>query len=234
VSQFIDLLKEFIPNDHYCQATTRQLIDRVYLEKHDIADVMDLGCGAGDSIDLFRAKDPGVRWVGLDIESSQGVASRTRTDACFYTYDGVHIPFETERFDLICCTQVFEHVRHPEPLLLEISRVLKTGGFFIGSVSQLEPYHAYSLWNYTPYGFNIILGQAGLKLKELRPGIDSLTLIMRYALKRIRLPRRWWEKESPANRIINVVGKLAFRPPWWINAVKLYLSGHIFFMAQKE
>ena len=32
--------------------------------------VMDLGCGAGDSVDLFRSVDPDVSWVGVDIEDS--------------------------------------------------------------------------------------------------------------------------------------------------------------------
>ncbi len=234
MSQFIDLLKEFIPNDNYRQANAIRLIDEICTQKRDIIDVMDLGCGSGDSIDFFRDKIPGAKWAGLDIEKSPGVDSRKRTDGNFYTYDGVHIPFDDKSFDLIYCIQVFEHVRYPEPLLQEIARVLKPTGIFAGSVSQLEPYHTYSMWNYTPYGFSNSLGQAGLKLMEIRPGIDSFTLIGSYALTHCWIPKRWWEKESPVNRVINIAGRLAGKPTWWINAVKLYLCGHFFFLVQKQ
>ena len=38
---------------------------------------MDLGCGTGDSVDLFRSVEPAVEWVGVDIEDSPEVAERT-------------------------------------------------------------------------------------------------------------------------------------------------------------
>ena len=50
--------------------------------------MLDLGCGAGDSVDLFRSLNPVVSWVGADIEQSAEVADRTRTDAEFVTFDG--------------------------------------------------------------------------------------------------------------------------------------------------
>ena len=112
--------------------------------------VLDLGCGAGGSVDVFRARDPDVQWVGLDVPGSPEARERTRRDARFETFDGVSMPFEDGSFDLVYCKQVLEHVRHPEPLLAEVRRVLTPGGWFAGSTSQLEPYHSLSLWNYTP------------------------------------------------------------------------------------
>ena len=61
--------------------------------------VMDLGCGAGDSVAQFRDVNSGVRWVGVDVERSPEVASRRRTDAEFVTFDGVHLPFDDGSFD---------------------------------------------------------------------------------------------------------------------------------------
>ena len=34
------------------------------------AEVIDLGCGRGDSVDAFRAVDPAVRWIGVDLPGS--------------------------------------------------------------------------------------------------------------------------------------------------------------------
>ena len=99
--------------------------------------VLDLGCGAGGSIDVFHAKSNSISWFGLDIENSSEVKLRNRNDASFYTFDGTNIPFEDNAFDLIYSNQVFEHVRYPELLLTEIHRVLKKDGYFIGSVSYI-------------------------------------------------------------------------------------------------
>ncbi len=103
--------------------------------------MLDLGCGIGTSVDYFRAQDPEVQWTGLDLADSREVAQRTRTDARFASFDGVTVPFADESFDLVYCKQVLEHVRHPAALLTETRRVLRAGGAFAGSTSQLEPYH---------------------------------------------------------------------------------------------
>ena len=63
-----------IPADH-----SRQTIADSYARPAER--VLDLGCGAGDSVDLFRSLNPAVEWVGADIEQSAEVAERTRTDA---------------------------------------------------------------------------------------------------------------------------------------------------------
>ena len=87
-------------------------------------EVLDLGCGAGDSIRLFRSVHPEVSWVGADIDESPEVAARTRNDAEFVTFDGHALPFEDGSFELVCCKQVLEHVEHPRELMAEVARVL--------------------------------------------------------------------------------------------------------------
>ena len=134
--------------------------------------VLDLGCGTGSSIDLFKRILPGSAWTGVDIEASPEVNGRTRTDGTFVSYDGEYLPFEDASFDLV----FFEHLRFPEKLLAEVTRVLAPGGRFIGSTSALEPHHSYSYWCFTPWGFRVLLEDAGMKLERMAPGIDSLTL----------------------------------------------------------
>ena len=116
------------------------------------ARVVDVGCGPGDSVDLFRAADPAVRWVGVDLEASPEVALRTRSDAEFRTFDGLHLPFADGEVDLAFCKQVLEHVERPHELLADVARVLAPGGRLAGSTSQLEPFHSRSTGNWTAYG----------------------------------------------------------------------------------
>ena len=61
------------------------------------------------------------------------------------------------------CKQVLEHVERPHELVADVARVLRPGGAFAGSTSQLEPYHSRSTGNYTPYGLQRLLTHAGLE-----------------------------------------------------------------------
>ncbi len=160
--------------------------------------VLDLGCGAGDSVALFRARDPHVEWVGLDVPGSPEASDRTRRDARFETFDGISMPFADGSFELVYCKQVLEHVRHPERLLAEVYRVLVPGGWFAGSTSQLELYHSLSLWNYTPVGFVELIEAVGLRAVELRPGIDGLTIMAWRLAGGHRYFHRWWERNRPS------------------------------------
>lgn len=195
--------------------------------------VLDLGCGKGDSIDLFRDLAPGVRWSGVDIEGSAEVGMRTREDADFHTFDGERLPFPDEHFDLVWCKQVLEHVENPRPLLADARRVLRPGGLLIGSTSQLEPFHSRSTANPTPYGLSLAFASAGLTTAELRPGIDSLTLIVRRGVGGGRFCDRWWTRESPLNRVLDVYARLRGLEPQSVNAAKLVLCGQFVFVAER-
>jgi SAM-dependent methyltransferase len=223
------VLGDAVPRQRVDQALADDYIPRLAT----VGEVMDLGCGAGDSVEQFRNVRPGVRWVGVDIEGSPEVASRRRSDAEFVAFDGVRLPFGDGSFGAVYCKQVLEHVREPEPLLREVTRVLRPGGLFAGSTSQLEPFHSYSTWNYTPYGFKLLCERAGLSVVELRPGIDSLAVIVNRGLGMRRVTRRWWAVESPLNRVAGAYGRLRRLDPVQVNAIKLLLCGQFAFLARR-
>lgn len=226
------LAAQYIPADHSRQMTSNMLT-KCLLKAGTVSTVMDLGCGPGDSVDFFRSINESIEWVGIDLEQSPEVNKRKRDDVEFVSFNGTDIPFDDNHFDLIYCHQVFEHVRYPATLLKEIERVLKPGGHFVGSTSQLEPYHSYSVWNFTPYGFQLLAEEAGLRLIEVRPSIDALTLIMRRGLRRHKIFSQWWEKESPLNKLIGLIGKLSKQSHQEINATKLLFCGQFCFVVQK-
>ena len=199
----------------------------------DGARVMDLGAGEGGSVDQFRALAPGCRWVGVDIEDSVESRSRTRMDAEFVLYDGVHLPFDEHSFDLVYCKQVLEHVAHPEPLLPEVARVLAPGGAFAGSTSQLEAFHSNSRFNYTPFGLAEAMREAGLAVEELRPGIDGFTLLVRRVLGTPRWMYRAWTTESPLNRAIDLAGRVRRADHVAVNTAKLVFCGQFSFLARR-
>ena len=231
------VIKDYIPSDHSKQVSIDYYLKSVLKiqESSQYQKVLDLGCGQGNSLTDFTELNDKIDWYGIDIEKSPEVLSRAETNERFITFDGINIPFEKGYFDLIYCRQVFEHVKNPRELLKEVNRVLKPGGYFIGSTSHLEPFHSYSYWNYTPFGFSVLLEEAKLKLIELRPGIDSITLILRRGIKSRKLFKIFWRIESPLNFLISVTGKLFRISQSTLNAVKLNLCGQfIFFVTKNE
>ena len=229
-----EMLGNTVPRDHARQTLADRYAEREIGRPVEGAwRVLDLGCGAGGSVDVFRARDPNVQWVGIDVPGSPEAAGRVRRDARFETFDGVTIPFEDASFDLVYCKQVLEHVRDPEPLLAEVRRVLAPGGWLAGSTSQLETYHSLSLWNYTPVGMLRMLERAGLRAVELRPGIDGPTLIAWRLAGFHRYFHRWWGRESPLNRFLNAAGRIVKADVATLNATKLLFCGQFAFLAQR-
>jgi SAM-dependent methyltransferase len=223
-----ELLGHRIPSDH-----SRQVLADHYAERLRARTVMDLGCGAGDSVDLFRSVDPEVSWVGVDIEASPEVAGRTRADADFVTFDGRRLPFEDGSFELVYCKQVLEHVEHPRELIGEAARVLGPGGHLAGSTSQLEAFHSRSTLNWTPYGFTRLAEDAGLEVVELRPVIDGFTLVAWRALGLPSFFHRWWARESPPYRLIELAARAARLDARTRNQIKLVLAGQFAFLARR-
>jgi SAM-dependent methyltransferase len=232
----IGLLGDRIPADHHRQTLADDLLVTRYAElarRGEGDRVLDLGCGAGDSVEQFRSLNPEVEWLGVDLPASPEVATRTRTDAEFRTFDGRSIPAEDDSIDVVYCKQVLEHVDDPRALLADVARVLRPGGWFMGSTSQLEPYHSLSVGNITPYGLHRLLQRVGMDLTEIRPGLDGLTLIVHRALGMPAITRRYWARESPPNRVVGLAARARRIDTRQANAIKLLLCGQYAFAARR-
>ncbi|WP_046731258.1 class I SAM-dependent methyltransferase [Streptomyces humi] len=234
MSTLWELMHDCIPDDHARQVTSRYYLDEAMRGPRPPDRVVDLGCGRGASAGLFRSHDPRVRWVGLDIRDSPEAAQRTPGGDAVVHFDGVNMPFRSDAVPLVYSHQVFEHVARPRELLAEVGRVLRPGGLFIGSTSQFEPYHSFSLWNYTPYGFRVLVEEAGLTLEEVRPSLDGVTLIMRsYHDSRKQEYGRFWRRESPLNTEIDAWARTGDRRAALVNLRKLMFCGQFAFRVTK-
>jgi len=221
------LLEKYLPVDHSRVSTSEDMIREAYRDASSgPSSLLDLGCGAGNAVDFFAQTLPGALYHGVDIEGSPEASSRTRVDASFRSYDGQNLPYDDRYFDLVYSRQVFEHVRHPDVVVHEIFRVLRPGGLFIGSMSNLEPYHSFSIFNYTPYGVYRLLEDNGFKLRCLRPGPESLSLIARQITSR-RICN--FRLIYPAVRVASAIRGWDIKRE---NYLKLRFSGHICFIAQ--
>jgi len=226
------VVKSYVTADGRKQTTALSWLDELVQRGRSADRVLDLGCGDGSSADAFKRLLPVAKWCGVGIKSSPEVARRMRSDVHFDTFNGTDLPYEDESFDLIYSNQVLEHVRYPDRLMPDVRRVLKKGGLLIGEVSYLEPYHSYSVFNFTPYGLSRVFADAGLELLEVRPGIDAYSLITRQLLGGPRL-LNFLFKRSPVNLLIGLVGAVAMLPPAMIAFLKLQYAGQFCFVATR-
>lgn len=178
--------------------------------------LLDIGCGNRPYAPLFRTV---TRYVGIDLPS------HTMVPRCADVWaSGLELPFVSERFDIVLCAQVLEHVPRPWQLIQEAFRVLRAGGRFVLTAPQTWGLHEepHDYYRFTKYGLQYLLQSAGfeLELLEARGGVFRMigqTFLNFYYLRnhmprltsRLRsfntvintffayLDRRWlWEKDT--------------------------------------
>ena len=224
------LLRPALPKRSSVQALAEDFIPAL-LAARPGATVVDLGCGRGDSVEAFRAADPNVRWIGVEVGDSE---YETRADVELRVFDGVSLPFEDASVDIVFSKQVLEHVERPHELIPDVARVLRPGGRFAGSTSHLEPYHGRSTMNLTPYGLKLLLERSGFELETIMPGIDAPTLFVRRLLRGSAFFDRYWARRSPFNTLLDGAARIAGWDAEDRNAVKLLFSGQYAFVARKR
>ncbi|HXM59067.1 MAG TPA: class I SAM-dependent methyltransferase [Candidatus Dormibacteraeota bacterium] len=121
--------------------------------------VLDVGCGNRPYRDLFE----GCRYVGVDYFTED-----TRPDAIM---DATRLALAGDRFDIVFCTQVIEHVPDPADLVAETYRVLKPGGCLVLTGPFWWPHHEepHDFQRFTRYGFANLLRRAGYEEFEITP-----------------------------------------------------------------
>lgn len=86
-----------------------------------------------------------------------------------YICDLSSIPVENDRFDLVLCTQVLEHVPSPNQVMRELCRVLKPG-FRLWLSTPLfyeEHMQPYDFFRYTRFGLARLFEEAGFTVEEM-------------------------------------------------------------------
>lgn len=99
---------------------------------HAAGRMLDAGCGTGL---MLRHLPPGS--VGLDINPRHAARARRHAPHAEVVLGDVeHPPFPSASFGTILCTEVLEHLPHPERALAEFGRLLVPGGILIGSTPR--------------------------------------------------------------------------------------------------
>jgi hypothetical protein len=79
----------------------------------------------------------------------------------------------------------------------------------------------------------LLAEDAGLEVVELRPVIDGFTLVAWRALGLPGFFHRWWARESPPYRVIELAARAARLDARTRNQIKLVLAGQFAFLARR-
>jgi ubiquinone/menaquinone biosynthesis C-methylase UbiE len=106
--------------------------------------VLDVGCGPGITTHLMAQRFNAV--TGLDVSSGLLEYARGHYSNCeFVHYDGSHMPFAQDAFDMVVAINVFHHIPpdHRDAIVKEMCRVVRAGG--IVSIIEHNPYNPVTL-----------------------------------------------------------------------------------------
>lgn len=120
---------------------TRPIKQRSYALTHLTTGhrVLDVGCGpATDTIPLAHLVGPTGQVVGIDYDAEMIRAANQRAEqAGVHAWvrhdhaDAAALPYEAHIFDAARSERVFQHVPEPAPILAEMIRVTKAGGWVV-------------------------------------------------------------------------------------------------------
>ncbi|MGH3049932.1 MAG: class I SAM-dependent methyltransferase, partial [Gaiellaceae bacterium] len=94
--------------------------------------VLDLGCRTGALTQYYA---PGNEVVGVDVDQDALERARERLGIETHHADAEDsLPFGDASFDVVVMGEVLEHLADPAAAVVNVLRVLRPGGRFVGSV----------------------------------------------------------------------------------------------------
>jgi SAM-dependent methyltransferase len=138
--------------------------------------VLDAGCGVGYGTAMLAAAGA-AETIGLDVAGDAIAGAAEAHPALEFAVGDVHLlPFEDDRFDLVVCFEVIEHVERQDEVIAELARVLAPDGVLAisspnrGVYPEGNPHH---LHEYAPEELRTAL-EAHFDEVELRRQHDWL------------------------------------------------------------
>ena len=150
----------------------RQAVERAV--PYAQGDLLDAGCGLKPYEASFRGQ---VSWhCGMDYSAESGY----RGNRADIYGDLAHLPFVSESFSTILCTEVLEHVPNPQQVVTECFRILRPNGVVLCTAPFVYPIHdEHDYFRYSPKGLRSLFESQGFDIVTVRPlGGTATTLAL--------------------------------------------------------
>jgi SAM-dependent methyltransferase len=169
--------------------------------------ILDAGAGT----QRYRASCAHLNYVSHDFGAYDGAGDGSGLQTGGFDYgkidiisDITQIPEPDGAFDAVLCTEVLEHVPHPEAALRELVRLLKPGGELVltapfVSFTHFAPYHFCT--GFSRFFHETQLKANGMEILELSPNGNFFEFVAQEILRTGPMAERyvglrltWWER----------------------------------------
>ena len=115
---------------YFQRRKTEVIKNSLAVERHDV--IVDIGCGSGVQLKEIGEKGYTLA-IGIDVNLNAIRFARERAlpNTEFIIADAQYLPIKSSSADKIICAEIIEHLKSPQRLVNEISRVLKHRGAIV-------------------------------------------------------------------------------------------------------
>jgi SAM-dependent methyltransferase len=175
-------LPSVLPNE-IILAELLEFLEQEFSSRLNDCSLLDLGAGTAPYAPVYE--DYFGASVTVDIPDSPHDISGIDVSA-----SAEALPFESESFDLVLCTEVLEHCREPGDVFAEVARILKPGGFLFLTTPLMVGLHEQprDFFRFTPFALEDLAANAGLETIYVRPKggyVAVLMLLLQYPITKI-------------------------------------------------
>jgi 2-polyprenyl-3-methyl-5-hydroxy-6-metoxy-1,4-benzoquinol methylase len=120
--------------------------------------LLDVGCGSGAFGRQLRSRRPDMELWAIEPDP---VSARAAEDGFDHVVQGEfpNSQIPNEKFDVVLCADVLEHMRQPEKALLACKDAMAPGGALVASIPNVRnwrdvlwPLLRHGTWTYTEWG----------------------------------------------------------------------------------
>ncbi|MGL5824706.1 MAG: class I SAM-dependent methyltransferase [Nocardioides sp.] len=125
--------------------------------------VLDAGAGSAPYAEFF---------AHLSLEMADVCLTPNKNyDHIDLKCDVTDVPVENDRYDLVWCSQVLEHVREPVRAIREFHRVLRAGGeaWLTAPFVHAEHETPWDFYRFSRYAWEFLAEEAGFEVVEIAP-----------------------------------------------------------------
>lgn len=178
------------------------------VRRHARGRLLDAGCGAMPYRPLVA---PHVdAYVGFDRER--------RTDGVEYVGDIEDLePVPSGSVSTVLCSEVLEHVPHPDRAVRAIARVLEPGGTLILTTPFLARLHEepWDYFRYTEHALRRLVEEAGLEVVEMTQTGSVTSFLGHQVASLVVVP--FWHVPRVGRAVLTASSWLVTRPCAWLD-----------------